>query len=117
MKKILFIFITILFFGCSVITPENDDKKIFDSFIGVSYLNIKNTLGLPTHNSYMDGETNWQMSYNRKSMHYSLNRDWNERNSPIIISTATRSFEMFTYYENVIFIMRGDYCVDWQASK
>lgn len=115
-KKLLFLIVTILI-GCSVISPESEDKKVFDSFISISYLNIKNTLGLPTHTPYEDDDSNWRITYTQNSMHYFLSRSYSDRDEPILISTATRTFVIFTYYKQVTFIMKGDHCIDWQASK
>ena len=116
MKKI-FILLILILINCNSTFSQNRDKEIFDSFISLSYKEIKDTLEIPTFVSHIDEEENWQISYSLERMHHRINRPYDEKYDPIFISTALRDFKIFNYYREVTFIMKGDYCMDWNAAR
>jgi hypothetical protein len=114
MKNLLFIIF--LFISCSSTNKEAQDKRVFDSFIGIPVEDIAKTLGktysyrqLPSDDSIM------YLSYSKISMHFDKNDSYCDYKKSVYISTSTRDFYIFNYFKEVSFIIEKNYCTDWIA--
>jgi hypothetical protein len=120
MKK-LFIFMLIIFCfcNCNSINKESQDKKVFDSFIGVSKEEIITTFGghyrFSYEHIYDNGGSVIKSIYFYKYCRRDLVVDYDKYNKPIYISTSTRSFYIFNFFTEVTFIIKDNYCTDYSA--